>query len=165
MRLIKYCKRNPLFLLVASINFSLILYAMKSSYSRDIYLFLSSRKVLPLPDISLELSSKFELAISRERQLGFPTGREFPRCRYMQQLHFHFHVSGTDDAKFLHTFSASRRSSSVSSRISLRGFLRYLGTNLRGIVPINRETHRENHFTPQQPQDESGPTKPTRPDS
>lgn len=50
-----------------------------------------------------------------------------------------------------------------SSRISLRGFLRYLGTNRRKIVPINRKTRRENHFTSQEPQDESGPTKPTRP--
>ena len=38
-----------------------------------------------------------------------------------------------------------------SGQISLWGFLRYLGTNLRRIVLINRKTRRETHFTLQEP--------------
>lgn len=108
----------------------------------------------------IELSSKFESAISRETQLGFPI--EFSRCRYIA-IAFPFSRVGERRRKVLtHIFGVATLPIRVA-RISLRGFLRYLGTNRRKIVPINRKTRRENHFTSQEPQDESGPTKPTRP--
>lgn len=78
-------------------------------------------------------------------ELEFPS-RQYTACTSQ--------VSRTD-AKFLGDFGVPRlaakirdRESGSSLRVLLLSHFCYLGANLRGIVPINRRTSCENHFTP-----------------